>query len=455
MIKRAIRRLSLRGLTIAVLALFLIATVATGISILAANRVTVARAVDRRIEAIADLVLERDAGETRLPTPLLLARIATLSGQRDTGDIGLLLLGADGRRLGGNIAPRSTLPMGRSDLRQRDGIIGLSHGRALVRDAGEGRRLAVVAETEPFDSHRAMRTRIYLTGFGSIILIVVGGVIAFSMLVGRRIADQRATVEAIIAGNIRHRVPVTGSGDEFDRQAAAFNRMLDRIAELMDAMRSQSNDIAHDLRTPLSRLRGQLARMVEDARDPAQAERAGAALAQCDALLAMFAALLRIAEIEAGHRQAGFAPFDLSALVRDTGAMMIPVAEDAGHSLSIAVHAALPDFVGDRQLLTQALVNLIGNAIKYGAAGGTIRVSLDAGEEGVTLSIADNGPGIAPEDRAHALRRFGRLDTARGAAGGHGLGLPLVEAIARLHRGRLELGDAAPGLVVSLILPGR
>ena len=453
MIEGAIRRLSLRGLTIAVLALFLIATIATGIAILAANRVTVARAVDRRIAVVADLVLERDAGETRLPTPLLLARIATLSGQRDTGDIGLLLLGADGRRLGGNIAPRFALPMGRSDLRQRDGIIGLSHGRALVRDAGEGRRLAVVAETEPFDSHRMTRTRIYLIGFGSIILIVVGGLIVFSMLVGRRIADQRATVEAIIAGNIRHRVPVTGSGDEFDRQAAAFNHMLDRIAALMEAMRGQSNDIAHDLRTPLSRLRGQLARMVEDARDPAQTERASAALAQCDALLAMFAALLRIAEIEAGHRKAGFAPFDLSILVRDIATMMIPVAEDAGHRLDVAIDAAAPDFVGDQQLLTQALVNLIGNAIKYG--GDTITVSLDVGERGLTLSVADNGPGIATEDHARALRRFGRLDTAREAAGGHGLGLPLVEAIARLHRGRLTLGDAAPGLVASLVLPGR
>ncbi|WP_294268572.1 HAMP domain-containing sensor histidine kinase [uncultured Sphingomonas sp.] len=453
MMKRAIRRLSLRGLTIAVLALFLIATVATGFAILAANRVTVARAVDRRIEVVADLVLERDKDEVHLPTPLLLDRIATLSGQRDTGDVGLLLLGADGRRLGGNIAPRFALPMGRSDLRQRDGIIGLSHGRALVRDAGEGRRLAVVAETEPFDSHRATRTLIYLIGFGSIILIVVGGLTAFSMLVGRRIADQRATVEAIVAGNIRHRVPLTGSGDEFDRQAAAFNHMLDRIAELMEAMRSQANDIAHDLRTPLSRLRGQLARLVEDAGDPAQAERAHAALAQCDALLAMFAALLRIAEIEAGHRRAGFAPLDLSALVRDTAAMMIPVAEEAGQSLSITVGVAIPDFVGDRQLLTQALVNLIGNAIKYG--GDMIHVSLDAAEEDVVLRIADNGPGIAPEDRARALRRFGRLDAARATAGGHGLGLPLVAAIARLHRGRLELDDAAPGLVVSMILPRR
>ncbi len=452
MIERAIRRLSLRGLTAGVVVLFLIATITTGVSILAANRVTVAQLVDRRIDAISDVVLERDPGEGLPATATLLARIGALSRERDTGDIGLLLTGPDATRLGGNIRLNRPLPIGRSDLRQRDGIIGLSHGRALVRDAGAGRRLTVVAETEPFDSYRGTRTRIFLIGFGSIILIVLGGVIAFARLVGRRIADQRATVEAIVAGNIRHRVPVTGSADEFDRQAAAFNHMLDRIAELMEAMRGQSNDIAHDLRTPLARLRGQVAAMVADAPDPVQAERARGALAQCDTLLAMFAALLRIAEIEGGHRRAGFAPFDLPALVEETATMMIPVAEEAGQVLSVTVAPGGAPFVGDRQLLTQALVNLIGNAVKYGGPEAAIRVSLraDAGEW--ILQVADTGPGIAPQDRDRALRRFGRLDEARGAAG-HGLGLPLVAAVARLHHGRLDLGDGAPGLVASLILP--
>jgi signal transduction histidine kinase len=453
MIRRAIRRLSLRGLTVAMLALFLVAVVATGLSVLAANRLTVAQLVDRRIEVIADLVLEPERAGAVLATPQLLARIARVSGQRDTGDVGLLLLDPVGRTLSGNITLRRRLPLGRSELRQRDGIVGLSHGRALVRDAGAGRRLVVVAETEPFDSFRVMRSRIYLIGFGAIVVIVLGGVLAFSRLVSGRIADQRRTVDAIIAGDVRHRVPLGGSGDEFDRQAAAFNRMLDRITELMEGLRSVSNDIAHDLRTPLARLRGQLARIAEDAGDPVQAERAEAALAQCDALLGMFAALLRIAEIEAGHRQAGFAPLDLAALVEETATMMIPVAEDTGQHLTLAVNLYPTGFVGDRQLLIQALVNLIGNAIKYGAPGGMIRVALDGSPEGgATLSVTDNGPGIAPEDHARALRRFGRLDSARGAAG-HGLGLPLVAAIARLHRGRLVLGDAAPGLIAALVLP--
>ncbi|MET4897875.1 ATP-binding protein [Sphingomonadaceae bacterium jetA1] len=453
MIVRLLGRISLRRLTAGLLILFLVATVATGLSIHAATRVAVVQLVDRRIDMAGDLVLERDTGEGVIPTATLLARIAMLSQQRDTGDIGLLLLDPAGRPLGGNITLRHALPMGRSDLRQRDGIAGLSHGRAMVREAGAGRRLAVVAETEPFDHYRTTRTRIYLIGFGSIILIGLGGVLAISRLVGRRIADQRRTVDAIIAGDIRHRVPVTGSADEFDRQAAAFNRMLDRIGELMEAMRDVSNDIAHDLRTPLSRLRGQLALMVEETQDEAQGQRARDALAQCDALLAMFAALLRIAEIEAGHRQAGFAPLDLAALVGDTATMMIPVAEEAGHRLTVTVAATTPGLVGDRQLLIQAMVNLIGNAIKHGAPGGTIAVALArAPTGGVTLSVADNGPGIPAEDRATALRRFGRLDKARSRAG-HGLGLPLVEAIVRLHRGRLVLEDARPGLIVALTFP--
>lgn len=449
MIERAIRRLSLRGLTIGVLLLFLVATLGPGVSIFAASRVAVAELVDRRIDIAGDLVLERDPGEGVIPTPILLARIAALSRQRDTGDIGLSLIAPDGHTLGGNITLSRALPIGRSNLRQHDGIAGLSHGRALVRDAGKGRRLVVAVETEPFDSYRATRTRIYLVGFGSIVLIVLGGGLAFSLLVGRRIRDLRRTVDAIIAGNVRHRVPVTGSADEFDRQADAFNRMLDRIGELMEGLRGVSNDIAHDLRTPLARLRAQLAEMVEDAADPVQAGRATAALAQCDALLAMFAALLRIAEIEAGHRQAGFAAIDLAASVEDSATMMIPVAEEAGHRLTVEIAARPAGFVGDRQLLIQAMVNLIGNAIKYGAPHGTIRVRLDPGP---VLRIADDGPGIRPEDRALALRRFGRLDGSRAQAG-HGLGLPLVDAIARLHRGRLELGDAGPGLVVSMWLP--
>lgn len=454
MIDAALRRVSLRGLTAWVLALFLIATIATGVSIIAANRVTVARLVDRRIDVVGDLLLEREGRAEPVPTPALLARIATLSGQRDTGDIGVLLLDPAGRPLGGNIRLRHALPLGRSDLRARAGIAGLSHGRALVRDAGAGRRLVIVAETEPFDDYRTQRTRIYLIGFGSIILIVVGGMIAFSRLVGRRIDEQRAAVDAIIAGDIRHRVPLTGSADVFDRQAAAFNRMLDRIGELMEGMRGVSNDIAHDLRTPLASLRGQVARMAEEARDPEQAARAQEALAQCDALLAMFAALLRIAEVEAGHRQAGFASLDLAALVEETATMMMPVAEDAGHHLTLTIASRPAPFQGDRQLLIQALVNLIGNAIKHGRPGGTIHVELAATDDGgIALQVRDNGPGIAPEDHAQALRRFGRLDSARTRAG-HGLGLPLVAAIARLHRGRLDLGDARPGLVVSMILPG-
>lgn len=454
MIDAALRRVSLRGLTAWVLALFLIATIATGVSIIAANRVTVARLVDRRIDVVGDLLLERAGPAGPVPTPALLTRIATLAGQRDTGDIGVLLLDPAGRPLGGNIRLRHALPLGRSDLRARAGIAGLSHGRALVRDAGAGRRLVIVAETEPFDDYRTQRTRIYLIGFGSIILIVVGGIIAFSRLVGRRIDEQRAAVDAIIAGDIRHRVPLTGSADVFDRQAAAFNRMLDRIGELMEGMRGVSNDIAHDLRTPLASLRGQVAHMAEDARDPEQATRAQGALAQCDALLAMFAALLRIAEVEAGHRQAGFAPLDLAALVEETATMMMPVAEESGHHLTFAVTSRPAPFQGDRQLLIQAVVNLIGNAIKHGRPGGTIHVELAATDDGgIALQVRDDGPGIAPEDHAQALRRFGRLDSARTRAG-HGLGLPLVAAIARLHRGRLDLGDARPGLVVSMILPG-
>ena len=169
MIDAAVRRVSLRGLTAGVLLLFLVATVATGVSILAANRVTVAQLVDRRIDVVGDLLLERDGdgGTAPIPTRTLLARIVGLSAQRDTGDVGLLLLDPAGRALGGNIRLRHDLPLGRSDLRARDGIVGLSHGRALVRDAGAGRRLVIVAETELRIDHpdrTGRRDRLFAAG---------------------------------------------------------------------------------------------------------------------------------------------------------------------------------------------------------------------------------------------------------------------------------------------------
>ncbi len=441
---------SLRTLTLAFLLAFLVATIGTGIVIHAATLRTIERLVDRRLLVVNDTV-GGVPGRARVPRAEIVRRIEMATRQRDTGDIGFLLRDADGGRLGGNIALYRRLPLGFSTLHDEDQIAGLSAGRALVRDVGAGMTLTTIAETEPFDDYNAARARIYVIGFGSIVLIVVGGLIFFVVTIGRRIGETRRTVEAIIDGDMARRVPIHPSGGEFAQQAIAFNRMLDRIAELMASISNVSNDIAHDLRTPLARLRSQLALALRRAETETQRDDLKAAIAMSDELLAMFAAMLRIAEVEGGDRRAGFTPFDLADLVREVGEMMQPVVVDSGRRLD-SVGREPARIVGDRQLLGQAMVNLIENAIRHTPTGTRIRIGVVSTDAATMLTVTDDGPGIPADQRKLALRRFGRLDISRHDVG-HGLGLALIDAIVRLHRGMLSLEDAGPGLRVVLSLP--
>lgn len=439
--------MTLRTLTALFLALFFVATVGTGIGTYAATRATITQLVDRRIEMASDVI----AGENPDVLPrTVLARIRAFGRERDTGDIGFVLTTVAGTRIGGNVALARRLSLGYSTLRGGDGMVGLSEGRALVRPVGHRMLLTTIAETEPLDKYASARKRIYLVGFGSIVVVVLGGVVAFSMLVARRFAETRRTVEAIVDGDLTKRLPDRGGDDEFDRQAAAFNRMLDRIGDLMDNMRNVSNDVAHDLRTPLARLRGELSLIAgrTNAHDETGFD---SAIAHCDQLLAMFAAVLRIGEIEAGDRRAGFAALNLGALVGEIAAMMQPVASDRGYRIMVG---PLPTMTirGDERLFTQAIVNLIENALHHTPVGSTIRVAGEVDKGRARITVSDDGPGIAADQRATALRRFGRLDVSR-ARPGHGLGLPLVAAIARLHAGEVLLGDARPGLIVTIVVP--
>ena len=228
--------------------------------------------------------------------------------------------------------------------------------------------------------------------------------------------------------------------------------MLDRIHALMDNLRQVSSDVAHDLRTPLARLRQTLERARDEAKTEPQFRAAiDAALAEADGLLDTFSALLRIAQIESKARRAGFAPVDLSAvmaLARDTYG---PVAEDGGRSLVATLAPGLA-VSGDRELLTQMAANLIENALRHTPVGATVKLDLRREGREVVARFADDGPGIPPHEREKALRRFYRLERSR-TTPGDGLGLALVAAVVELHGGTLALGDAAPGLVVEIRLP--
>jgi signal transduction histidine kinase len=440
---------SLRGLTIAFLALFLTVTLLAGFGTFFATLSTINALVDKRIET---------EGWALVPPGRLLDRkelergIEALGNERDSADLGFLLVDAQGHWLAGNARLDRNLPLGFSSLGRRDQIEGLSYGRVYVREIGHGMRLAVFAETEPIEHYFAARQRIYMIGFGSIIIVVLFGLLLFRRMIGARIVDMRRTVESIIAGDLRQRVPVAGDGGEFDQQAMGFNSMLDRIDELMAEIRNVSNNISHELRTPLAKLRNELALLEE--RDDAQPIRAELALAtqQADDLLAMFSALLRIAEIESGSRRTALSRISLGDLAREIVDLLQPVAEERGQDLAIGTcDDAMVE--GDRRLLSQMLLNLVENSVRHTPAGTVITVTVSKGERGVEVAVEDNGPGIPADKREIVMRRFGRLE-ADGQRSGHGLGLPLAAAIAHFHRGTLALGDAGPGLRVILTFPG-
>jgi signal transduction histidine kinase len=278
----------------------------------------------------------------------------------------------------------------------------------------------------------------------SIVLAALGGIF-FSVQFMRRIDAITRTCQAIIAGRFNDRIPLRGSGDELDRLSVAINNMLDRISTLLDNLRQVSSDVAHDLRTPLTHLRNRL----EEARQKSvttadYAAVVAHAIEDTDHLLVIFAALLRISQIESGSRLAAFSTLSMSELLERIYEMYRPVAEDEQHML---VHDIEPDvrIRGDAELLTQLFSNLIENAIRHTPAGARIRISLRASGNSVVAAVEDNGPGIPAAEHEKVFRRFYRLTSSRSTPG-NGLGLALVAAIANLHHAKVELGDNHPGL---------
>ncbi len=280
---------------------------------------------------------------------------------------------------------------------------------------------------------------------GSIIVAALGGRFLRVQLM-RRVDDIARTCEGIIAGRFNERIPLHRRGDELERLSIAINEMLNRISALLDNLRQVSSDVAHDLRTPLTRLRNRL----EDARGSAvtTADYAAAvtrAVEDTDQVLAMFAALLRISQVEAGTRMAAFASLSLTDLLQNIVEMYQPVAEDNRQILLSSIQPQV-QIRGDAELLVQMFSNLVENAIRHTPRNTRIQVALHASEnDAVVASVSDDGPGIPIVEHAKVLRRFYRLSGSRSAAG-HGLGLALVAAIANLHHATLLLEDAKPGL---------
>jgi signal transduction histidine kinase len=288
----------------------------------------------------------------------------------------------------------------------------------------------------------------------SVGLALAGGLMMTSSMV-RRIEDINDTSREIVEGDLARRIPASGAGDDFDKLVANLNGMLDRITGLMETVRQVSDNIAHDLRTPLTRLRSRLEIARGQLGDASPEARAAVeqATEEADGLLATFNALLRIARIEAEQRREGFAAVDLRALLGDVAELYEPVAAERGQTITLSV-GPVPAVQGDRDLLFQAVANLVDNAIKYTPDGGRIVLGLEAAAGAVTLSVADTGPGIPPDQRERVFDRFHRLEASRSTPGS-GLGLSLVRAVARLHGATIGLTDNSPGLRVALRLPQR
>ena len=377
----------------------------------------------------------------------------------------------EGKAIGGNIgalAPGVLASTGWSEtayrrLDERD----TAHHRALVRvtELTNGFRLLIGRDLEERRRLFGIVAKAAQWSLLVVIVLGIGGGIFVARRVLRRIDAMTGTTQRIMAGDLSGRLPVGRSGDELDRLAENLNAMLERIEALMMGLKEVSDNIAHDLKTPLTRMRNRaeeaLASSGSEAEYRVALERT---IEESDGLIRTFNALLMIARAESGQARGNMDDFDAADVAKGIHELYEPLAEDDG--MTLRVKAATARLHGNRELISQALANLVENAIKYGkpspvvqpldpaAAVRTREILIEARREGdhVLLSVVDHGPGIPEGDRKHAVERFVRLEASR-TLPGSGLGLSLASAVATLHGGELKLGDSHPGLTATLVIP--
>jgi signal transduction histidine kinase len=379
-----------------------------------------------------------------------LVQIVAARSAGDRGD-GMLYLvtNRDGRPLAGNISGwPATVPArsGALSFQIKVPVKGRSEthpARAVLFTIPDGYRLLVGRDISDATAFRnRIKTTLMWSGLVALGIGLAGGaVMSRNML--RRVEQVNRTAERVIAGNLSDRVPRRGTNDEFDQLAANLNGMLDQIERLMTGMREVTDNVAHDLKTPLSRLRARLELALLGPRDPvSQSEAIRAAIEEADRLLATFNALLSIAEAEAGAGGRAGEALDLGEVARAVVELYEPVAEENGFALRLD---STPGTVirGDRHLLSQAIANLLDNAVKYGGAS-DIAITVRHGEGRAVIEVADRGPGIPEGDRETVFDRFVRLEPSRSTEG-NGLGLSLVRAVARRHEANVTLGESQPG----------
>ncbi|MES2115638.1 MAG: HAMP domain-containing sensor histidine kinase [Pseudomonadota bacterium] len=405
--------------------------------------------IDGRIVALSDRLLAqgRDSSSATLAAEVRRQLSDGIDSDREI----FLLQRADGHVLAGNLSawPGPTGAELQSADVVRDGHV--TPARLHRRILPDGALLIVGRDLSEQEAIRALVWRALVSGAGLSLLFTVAGALLFRRQIEIRLGAIRRTAEQIEAGDLSRRIPVRGD-DEFGRLNGDINRMLDHIELLMDGVRHVSDAIAHDLRTPLGRVRGKLEDALRHAREAGVLEGAARdAIDDIDDLIRLFERLLQIAEAESGVRGRLFENVDLNRVAEDLAEMYEASAEEAGARLSLALapQALVP---GDRNLLASALASLLDNALKYAGQGAAIVLSTSTRDGKVCVAVGDDGPGIPAGELGRVTERFYRLDRSRNLPG-NGLGLSIVQATAALHGGTLELADRQPGLLARIVLP--
>lgn len=365
------------------------------------------------------------------------------------GSSDFFLLQQNGRRVAGNLPP----------MAPRTGVVALA-GAAPDHDIlGTGEMIApglyIYSGSDLYRVHAAERDILQTLAwlFALALLVAAGGGAVVSRSFLQRSDAMARACRAIMDGDLKARIPLRGTQDELDRLAGTINEMLDRIAALMENLRQVTNDIAHDLRTPVSHLRQRLERAREDSRSAQDYDGAlAAAIEKTDEILQLFGALLRIAQIEGGARRAHFTRIAVSPLLQQVRDTFEAVAQTAGHDICLNLHGD-GAIRGDRALLIQMLSNLVENAILHTPEGTRISLSLSRTEEQIVVTVSDNGPGVPREEHAKLFQRLYRREASR-TQPGYGLGLSLVAAIAELHGAKITLPTRdTQGLSVVISFP--
>jgi signal transduction histidine kinase len=444
---RVLRTTSFRFAAIYVL-MFVASAMVLGTVVFVVAREAMLQQMTARIETEAAL-LESHFKREGLP-----GLAATVEDRgRGAAALEYLLEGPDGRRLAGEI-PSVGKHAGWFDITidERQGDKNAPERlRALAVLLSGGFLLVVGDDIGRLDELQEAILRAFAVAIGVTVLLGALGGLLLSRAFLHRVDEITRTAEAIINGNLARRVPLGGTGDDFDHLAATLNRMLDRIAALMESLKQVSSDIAHDLRTPLSRLLQRLEEARESARNVQEYEDTmESAAKEGHKILETFSAILRIAQVEGGERGANFTDVNLTLIAEAVADAFLPVMEDEGHSLEVLIEPAAM-VRGDKELLSQLLVNLMENALRHTPAGTRIVLSLLRSPDGrLELSVKDNGPGVPDSERGHLVERFYRCERSR-TSEGNGLGLSLVAAVVDLHGATMRLEDAGPGLLVSIL----